>query len=162
MNFDHLDIVLTGTGLTAALVAGVFLTFSELVMDALGRLDEPSGIKGMQRINRRVFRTIFLFSALGLVPVMGGLSFISWNQLEGSSRMLVIAGSLTYLIGMFGVTMFGNVPMNEKLAQMMPEALEACEYWHYYLKVWTRWNHLRTASSFVAGGLYLLAPLAGA
>ena len=73
-NLDF-NLIATILGMLATLVGGVFLCFSELVMDALGRLDPANGIRGMQRINRKVFRTIFLFSALGLVPI------IIWYQL---------------------------------------------------------------------------------
>lgn len=146
-------------GTMAILVGGVFLAFSELVMDALGKLDSPYGIQGMQRINHKVFRTIFLFTALGLVPLMALLAIHSYTGQEGIERQLIISGTLIYLIGMLGVTIGGNVPMNEKLAKMDPETYEAAAYWQIYLKVWTRWNHLRTLSSFIAGILFIAVTL---
>ncbi|MEM9235043.1 MAG: anthrone oxygenase family protein, partial [Pseudomonadota bacterium] len=76
-------------------------------------------------------------------------------------RLLIISATAIYVIGMLGVTIGGNVPMNEKLASMRADTAEAAEYWQIYLKVWTRWNHARTAASFIAAGLFLAVPLAG-
>ena len=81
--------------------------------------------------------------------------------LEGHQRGLIIFAAFTYVIGMLGVTMIGNVPMNEKLAALPADAMESVEYWHTYLKIWTRWNHVRTIASFSAGGLLLTVPLIG-
>ena len=38
--------------------------------------------------------------------------------------MLVLAGSLLYLVGIIGVTMFFNVPMNDALAAVNPDSSE--------------------------------------
>lgn len=146
-------------GFSAALVAGVLQSFSEMVMDGLRRAEAPSAIRAMQQINRRVFRTVFLTLAMGLAPYMAGLAVHAWLQTDGAQRMLIVSGALVYLFGVIGVTGLGNVPMNEKLAEMLADTMEAADYWHFYVKVWTRLNHVRTVAAGLAGALFLAGAL---
>ena len=50
MSTWHVVSISVGAGL-AAVNAGAFFAFSNFVMAALGRLDEPEGIRAMQQIN---------------------------------------------------------------------------------------------------------------
>ena len=70
---------------------------------------------------------------------------------------VLIAGGLVYAVGMFGVTVFCNVPLNNALAAVDPAAAEAASTWARYLKEWTLWNHVRTVTSTVAAILFTVA-----
>ena len=48
------------------------------------------------------------------------------------------------------VTMWFNVPRNNKLARLTPTAPEAISVWRDYLITWTAWNHVRTIASLAA------------
>ena len=56
-----------GTAVGMALVSGVFLAFSDLVMRSLRRASPTVGIEAMQMINREVYGSAFLVALLGLV-----------------------------------------------------------------------------------------------
>jgi uncharacterized membrane protein len=71
--------------------------------------------------------------------------------------MLMLAASLLYLLGCFGVTMLFNVPLNNQLAAVAP-AQEAA-VWSRYLDVWTVWNHVRTMASILSATLFTAAML---
>ncbi|WP_206050885.1 anthrone oxygenase family protein [Nocardioides speluncae] len=49
-----------------------------------------------------------------------------------------------------GVTIVGNVPLNNELVPLDPQAASAQEMWRDYLVDWTRWNTVRTIASAVA------------
>ena len=57
------------SGLLMALVAGVFLAFSDFVMRSLSDASPRAGIEAMQIINRKVYSSVFLVWLLGLAPV---------------------------------------------------------------------------------------------
>lgn len=61
-------------------------------------------------------------------------------------RPLVIAAGVIFLVGTIGVTMLGNVPLNNELVPLDPETASAQAAWRDYLVDWTRWNHVRTLS----------------
>ncbi|WP_078569715.1 hypothetical protein [Thioclava sp. F36-7] len=63
------EISLVAATLATGLVAGVFLTFSDFVMRALGRAELAAGIEAMQMINREVYRSLFATLLLGLAFV---------------------------------------------------------------------------------------------
>lgn len=48
-----------------------------------------------------------------------------------------------------------DVPLNNRLARVMPESAEGAGVWRHYLVARTRWNTVRTAASALV--LYLLA-----
>ena len=67
----------------------------------------------------------------------------------------VLAGCVLYLAGAIIVTMAGNVPLNNALAVVDPQALSAPDQWAGYTRNWTAWNHVRAIASL--GATVLLA-----
>ncbi len=45
-----------------------------------------------------------------------------------------------------------NVPLNDKLAKVLPAATDMETQWRDYRGPWTRWNHVRTLCLFARGG----------
>lgn len=133
--------------LGAALVAGVFFAFSSFVMPALQRLPADDAMAAMKAINVTVINWHFLGLFLGtalLALLLGGAAWM------GAVPMLpVLAGALLYLIGTFGVTAAGNVPLNDALVARRI-------VWADYVPRWTLWNHLRTVSAALSASAFLL------
>jgi uncharacterized membrane protein len=144
-------------GLIVALVAGVFLGFSDFIMRGLAQAPASQGAAGMVGLNRTVCRSVFMVLLMGLVPVSGTLGLLAFWQLEGAARGLTLAGSVVYLIGVFAVTGLGNVPMNTRLEALDGKPRETADYWPRYAQRWTRLNHARTASSALAALFWLVA-----
>ncbi len=147
-------------GLGNGLVAGVFQSFSDFVMKSLIAAHPASGIEAMQWINRNVFRSLFLIMMLGLAPVTLATAIYANGYLAGPAVSWITAGAAIYLTCVFLVTLWGNVPMNERLDKMPPSAFETAGYWRTYGIVWTRWNHVRTLGSAATAACYLLAAVA--
>jgi len=144
-------------GLAAALVAGVFQSFSDFVMAGLTRARSSGGMESMQQLNRTVFRSIFIGLFLLLMPVTLGLAFHAYQSLEGTARLLIISAGMIYAVTVFAVTLLGNVPMNQRLDKLDADSAEGEAYWRFYGRNWTRWNHVRTLGSIVTALLYLMA-----
>ena len=140
-----------------ALVAGVFLTFSDFVMRSLAATQPAGGIEAMQLINRKVFRTLFMVLLIGMAvvsPIMA--AFAIWQE-GGPAVAWIIAAAVTYVIGSFGVTVVFNVPMNERLDRMAHDSAVAAAYWHRYVPAWSFWNTVRTLASAAAAVFMLMA-----
>ena len=148
-------VALLVTGLGAVLVAGAFAVFSVMVMPALAALPDAGGIAAMQSVNRTAVRPVFmtlLFGTALLCLVVGG-----W-ELAGGRRPLVLIAVGLYLLGVVGVTVLANVPLNDALAEADGTAVDQ---WTDYLRQWTAWNTVRALASLAAGAL-LVVVLAGA
>jgi len=149
--------ILMIAGLVVALVAGVFLGFSDFIMRGLAQAPASHGAAGMVGLNRTVYRSVFMVLLLGLVPVSGTLGLVALWQFEGAARALTLTGCVAYLIGVFAVTGLGNVPMNTRLEAMDGQPRDTADYWPRYAKRWTRLNHARTAGSALAALCWLTA-----
>lgn len=148
------------TALGCGLVAGIFFAFSAFVMRALGNLPSAQGIAAMQRINIDVINPWFMAVFMGTAATSAAL--IVWNALQwnlpgspGSAWRL--SGSLLYLVGTFGVTLFFNVPLNNRLAKVDPGTEDAADLWAHYQKAWTAWNTVRTIAPTAALSALILA-----
>lgn len=150
---------LAAASLASGLVAGVFLSFSDFVIRSLVAAEAAAGARAMQHINREVYRTVFLTLLLGLVPVSALILVYGVTMQDGAVAALLIGAAGLYLLGGFGVTALGNVPMNRRLDAMALGGSEARAYWPAYASRWTRWNHIRALAAFGASLGYLVAAL---
>lgn len=138
------------TALGCGLIAGVFFAFSSFVMPALKRLPPTRGISAMQSINVLAVTPVFMAALFGTAAACLGLivwAVISWGD---RSAALVLAGGVLYLVGVIGVTVVRNVPLNERLARLHAQHADSSGFWSEYVTKWTAWNHVRTATSLAA------------
>ena len=143
------------TAVGAALVAGIFFAFSTFVMGALARLTPAEGIRAMQSINVVVINPWFLAAFFGTGLLAITLLVFEGRQPSGVTVRTVLAAGM-YLLGCIGVTIVGNIPLNDRLAAVDADDREAQALWAHYLVRWTRWNHVRTIAPALAAALLLL------
>ena len=143
----------------SAVVGGVFSAFSEFIMRGLLRAEPAGGIETMQHINRTVLRSQFVAGILLIAPMSIAFGIYAASVLEGVARLTLIIAPMVYVPSVFLMTMFGNVPMNNRLERLDHRSTEASAYWRIYGRDWTKLNHLRTAGSVLTAGLYLMAAI---
>ena len=143
--------------LGSGLVAGIFFAFSTFVMRALGRLPHEQGIAAMKAINVTVLNPWFFLAFFGTGAVCLAVAFLALGSAAGTYRAYLLAGCALYLFGCLLVTVAFNVPLNNRLAAADPDSPGADALWANYLSRWTLWNHVRTAASFAAAGLFAIA-----
>ena len=145
--------------LWSAVIGGVFSAFSEFVMAGLLRTAPTGGIEAMQHINRTVIRTQFVAGILSIALFSVLFAAYSTTVFEGAALIALILAPGIYLPTVFFMTMFGNVPMNNKLARLEHTSAEAEAYWDEYGRDWTRLNHIRTLGSVATAGVYVVAAI---
>ena len=145
------------TAIASGLSAGIYFTFSNVIMKALAQRPPAQGIAAMQAINITVINPSFMliFFGTGLACIL--LMILLLFQSPHFSHFFWLGGTLLYLIGTLGVTMFRNVPLNNQLAIAVPETDEASRIWEKYLTDWTVWNHVRTITGAIATALLILS-----
>jgi uncharacterized membrane protein len=91
------------------------------------------------------------------------LALAGWALYAGDGRATVwiLAGAALYLVGMFGVTVAANVPLNDALATVAPQASDAAARWSSFLGDWLPWNAVRSAAGLAASGMFAIALRAG-
>ena len=154
---DLLFVLTLCAALGSGLMAGVFFAFSTFVMRALAVLPHAQGIEAMQSINRTVINAWFLGGFLGTAAscvLLAAAALYSWHQ---PGAVVMLSGSLLYLIGTFLVTVVHNVPMNDALERVQSTGEDASDHWARYVARWTAWNHVRTAAALLGATLLTLA-----
>jgi uncharacterized membrane protein len=141
----------------AGVMAGFFFAFSTCVMKALSRLSPTQGIIAMQSINVTVINPLFLTVFFGTALACAFLTIVLFLGWQGPGSGFLVVGSSLYLFGAILVTIFCNVPRNERLAGVDPTSTEGARLWTVYLTAWTAWNHVRTAASAGAAAALILA-----
>lgn len=143
--------------LGCGLMAGLFFAFSSFVMTALARLPPHEGIAAMQSINIAVRNPLFFSVFFGTAALCLVLVLMAAPQWRAPGTACALAAGLLYLLGTFGVTAAANVPLNEALAPLDPNAPASAARWMDYVSRWIAWNHVRTISATAATGLLLVA-----
>ena len=142
--------------LGSAIIGGVFFAFSSFIMKAFARVPAREGIAAMQSINVVVLNPSFLGTFMGTAVVslmIVGLAVIEWGT---PSSPWYLAGALLYFVGTFLVTGLGNVPMNNRLAEVSNTDPTTVSVWEHYLDRWTRLNTIRTAAAVAAVLMFTL------
>ena len=108
-----LTLATTSVGLTA----GVFFDWQVTVMPGLAELPDAEFIAAFQALDRAIVNPLFIGGAF-----IGGAACLVAatvaHRHEPAPFRLLAAASAAYLLGVVGVTMAGNVPLNKKLAQI--------------------------------------------
>lgn len=142
---------------SAGLMGGLFFVFSNTIMAALGRVAPASGIAAMQAINVVIQNPVFFLAFFGpalLSILLAAAALLGWTS-SGSTAIYI--GAALYLIGIIGVTVVFNVPMNNALDAVDPASADGATFWADYLVRWTAWNHVRTVSGLASSVAFILA-----
>ncbi|MFC7306553.1 DUF1772 domain-containing protein [Streptomyces monticola] len=143
--------------LGSGLMAGVFFAFSTSVMKTLAALPHPQGLAAMQKLNVLIINPLFIgvfIGTAGLCAVVAVVTFVLWPD-KGTIELLVGCG--LYLFGTLGVSVAANIPRNDAMAKLDPEAPESADQWREYVTEWTAWNHVRGGASLAACASLILA-----
>ena len=104
------------------LIAGVYFAFSTFIMTSFARIAPAAGIAAMNAINIDIVKSVFMplfFGTTLAAAILAGLALFRWS---GPGSMAVLAGGVIYVIGMLGVTLIFNVPLNDALAAVDPSS----------------------------------------
>jgi uncharacterized membrane protein len=91
----------------------------------------------MNAINVDIVRSLFMPLFLGGTLAAAALAVMAILRWGEPGAMVMLAGGVLYVVGMFVVTMVFNVPLNDALAAADPSSPKAASLWARYLKDWT-------------------------
>ena len=151
-------IVFFTTVLLNALSTGFFFAWSVSVILGTKKVAHLTYLETMQSINREILNPLFFIVFFGNLIALGITTYLQFNN--KTVFVLVLASTIIYLIGTFGVTAFGNVPLNNELEALTITNLKAIELKNFRIYYESAWNHyhvIRTISSMVSFILLLIS-----
>jgi uncharacterized membrane protein len=154
------NIALLAAAFTTALIAGLFYGYSCSVNGGLGRLPDTGYLAAMQGINREILNPLFFMSFMGTLILLPLAAWLQYGQPVSLRFYLLLAATLVYGIGTFGVTIGGNVPLNNALDAFNIQAASAEEISQFrvqFEKPWNKLHSIRTIANAIALILVLIA-----
>nr|WP_121274239.1 anthrone oxygenase family protein [Pedobacter schmidteae] len=153
--------ILILTTLATALIAGLFYAYTCSVNPGLAKLSDEGYILAMQSINRAILNPVFFASFIGTLLL---LPLSTWLQYQSGGRCiafyLLFAATLVYAIGTFGVTITGNVPLNEALDKFNVKSAsieEIAIQRQLFEMQWNKLNNIRTIANIVSLIMVIIA-----
>lgn len=144
------------------LSAGLFYAWAVSVIPGTRKIIDITYLESMQSINRAILNPAFFLVFIGSPLALAISTIQQFNA--GKSFWMLLAATLFYLVGTFGVTAFGNVPLNDaldalNLAELSENKLTA--FRKSYEQKWNRLHFIRTVFavlSFLGSLLAVFTP----
>ncbi|MCW3121538.1 MAG: hypothetical protein JWQ38_1030 [Flavipsychrobacter sp.] len=146
--------------LLTGLVAGLLYSYDCSVTKGLGSLPDDSYLLAFQSINKAIQNLYFFTSFMGCLLLLPVTTWLTYRQGNTTAFYYFLAATLVYFIGVMGVTMFGNVPLNNQLTFFNIATATKAELTTMrglFEVSWNRWHTIRTIASIVSFGLAIIA-----
>ncbi len=158
MTISNVILVLTAT--CTALMAGLFYSYSCSVVLGLRLLTDAEYISAMQSINKAIQNPIFFLSFFGTLLLLPASTYLNYLQPLAVRFWLLLTATILYFTGVFGVTVFGNIPLNNALEKfnLLNASKEAISLQRTIFEArWNNLNTVRTISSIASLVVVIIA-----
>jgi uncharacterized membrane protein len=155
-----INTMLVATATFAALMSGLFFAYTASVSPGLGRLPDAGYLSAMQQINRAIQNPVFFVVFFGCLVLLPLSTFLQYGNPITARVWLLLAATVVYLVGVFGTTVLGNIPLNNMLDSFdIPSATEQSlrAQRASFEQRWNLFNDVRTVASLVTVVLVILA-----
>ncbi len=146
------------TVLLNALSVGFFFAWSVSVILGTKKVGDFTYLETMQSINKEILNPVFFIVFFGSL-----ITLILNAALQNNNKLmfwLLLTSAIIYLIGTFGVTAFGNMPLNNELDALDIKVLNITElknFRDYYESNWNQYHNIRTLSNMISFILLLIS-----
>ncbi|MEP7144302.1 MAG: anthrone oxygenase family protein [Ferruginibacter sp.] len=157
-----LKICIFFTILFSALVTGLLYGYSCSVNIGLSALPDDQYLRAMQSINNAILNPYFFISFIGLVLLFPITTWLQYLRSRNYKFYYLLIATVIYLAGVFGVTMLGNVPLNNALANFkisLSGVTEITVQRNHFETPWNQFHVVRTIASIVSFSLTIISVL---
>ncbi len=164
MELSVKPIMLIVTILTTGLTAGLCFTWGNAVTPGIGKLGNLAYLQAFQEMNRSILNPVFFLVFLGPV-ILNIANLIVFRSASKPVLYLLIGATVVYFIGLFLVTVLGNVPLNEILDKtdlLSASTEELVQLRERFEKPWNSFHRVRLWSSLLSFLLVTIALLMAA
>jgi uncharacterized membrane protein len=145
-----LAIFLTG------LMAGIFFTWSNAVKPGIGKLGDIEYLRALQSMNRVILNNAFRIIFLGAIIAVALVPVFYFNLYPKNIFWLFVFTLVIYWIGVFGVTVSGNIPLNEILDKTNLESITSEEIKALRKNIEVKWNNFNLIRCISSGITFIL------
>jgi len=162
MNLNLVQLFHFAAVLLTGLVAGLFYGYDCSVVNGLGNLENDVYLQSFQSINKIIQNPYFFVSFMGCLLVLPFATWVSYGNSGPATFYLLLSATIIYLMGVFGVTIFFNIPLNEELAKFSISTAtenEISTMRKIFENPWNKYHAIRTVSSIISFSLTIISLL---
>ena len=149
-------IILASAILLTGLMAGIFFTWSNAVKPGLGKLSDIEYLRALQSMHRVILNNAFKLIFLGAIITVALVPVFYFNLYPKNIFWLFILTLVIYWVGVFGVTISGNIPLNEILDKTNLESISQEEIKALRTRIEVKWNNFNFIRSISSAITFLL------
>jgi len=149
-------IILASAILLTGLMAGIFFTWSNAVKPGLGKLSDTEYLRALQSMNRVILNNAFKLIFLGAIITVALVPVFYFNLYPKNIFWLFILTLIIYWVGVFGVTISVNIPLNEILDKTNLESISLEEIKALRTRIEVKWNNFNFIRSISSAITFLL------
>ena len=138
---------------SVGLMGGLFYGWTVSVIPGLKGVTDRNYIATMQSINVKIINPAFVLVFMGTPLILGASAVAEFRGGNERRAFVLAAAAATYIVGVLGVTVGGNIPLNDALDTFdLGAATDAAarERRQSYEGRWNRWHNLRTGANVMA------------
>ena len=124
MEFNIKNAMLFLSLFTTALSAGLFYAWVVSVIPGTKKIPDQAYLETMQSINREILNAGFFFIFFGAFFFLICSTYLQYKVKVDTVFYLMLLATILYAVGTIGVTMFGNVPLNNMVEAMDLSSLQ--------------------------------------
>lgn len=139
---------------------GLLYGYACSVNPGLNKLTDSEYLRAMQSINKEILNPYFFVSFIGTLFILPITAWHSKSHASPACFYLLLAAAIMYILGVVGVTAFGNIPLNNTLDKFNFTNATAGKLLSQRRAFETRWNNfhlLRTIFSIIVTSLTIVA-----
>ena len=155
------NILVSLSTLLCGMTAGLLYGYDCSVNAGLGSLSDKAYLSAFQSINVAIQNPYFFISFVGSGVVLMATTWLSYTRTP-SVFYLFLAALVVYVIGVWGITAFGNIPLNNALAQFdLKTASETAisEQRKLFENSWNFFHRIRTIVALSTFSLIIISIL---
>ena len=149
-------IILAFSILLTGLMAVIFFTWSNAVKPGIGKLSDIEYLRALQSMNRVILNNAFKIIFLGAIIAVALVPVFYFNLYPKNIFWLFVFTLVIYWIGVFGVTVSGNIPLNEILDKTNLESITSEEIKTLRKSIEVKWNNFNLIRCISSGITFIL------
>ena len=138
------------------IMAGIFYTWSNAVKPGIGNLIDLEYLRAFQSMNRVILNLSFKALFIGAIITTGTLPILYFKQFYNPVFWLFTACFSIYWIGVFAVTVLGNIPLNEVLDKSNLDTMSSNDLKVLRSSIEVKWNNFNLVRSISSGLSFIL------
>jgi uncharacterized membrane protein len=149
-------IILVTSIFLTGLMAGIFFTWSNAVKPGIGKLNDIDYLSALQSMNRVILNSLFLIVFIGTIISVALVPVFHFHFYPKNIFWLLILIVIIYWVGVFSVTVFGNIPLNEILDKRNLSVMNPNDLSLLRDSIENRWNNFNLIRSISSALSFLL------